>query len=50
MERNIIKGEKVSSLGLGTRRLTGDECARAVERTLMLGYRHIDTSQIYGNE
>jgi 2,5-diketo-D-gluconate reductase B len=50
MERNIIKEEKVSSPGLGTRRLTGDECARAVERALVLGYRHIDTSQIYGNE
>jgi 2,5-diketo-D-gluconate reductase B len=50
MEHHIIKGEKVPSLGLGTWRLTGDMCARAVERALVLGYRHIDTAQIYGNE
>ena len=50
MEHHIIKGEKVPSLGLGTWRLTGDECARAVERALVLGYRHIDTAQIYRNE
>src|SRR3712207_3614630 len=45
-----IKGEKVPSLGLGTWRLSGEECARAVERALALGYRHIDTAQMYGNE
>jgi 2,5-diketo-D-gluconate reductase B len=50
LEYQIIKGEKVPSLGLGTWRLNGDECARAVERALALGYRHIDTAQIYGNE
>ncbi len=50
MEHHIIKGEKVPSLGLGTWRLTGAECTRAVERALVLGYRHIDTAQIYGNE
>ena len=50
MEYQTIKGEKVPSLGLGTWRLTGAECARAVERALALGYRHIDTAQIYRNE
>jgi 2,5-diketo-D-gluconate reductase B len=50
MEHQIVKGEKVSSLGLGTWRLVGQECAKAVERALTLGYRHIDTAQIYGNE
>jgi 2,5-diketo-D-gluconate reductase B len=50
MEHHIIEGEKVPSLGLGTWRLTGGKCARAVERALVLGYRHIDTAQIYGNE
>ena len=38
------------SLGLGTWRLTGDACARVVERALDLGYRCVDTAQIYGNE
>jgi 2,5-diketo-D-gluconate reductase B len=39
MDHQTIKGEKVPSLGLGTYRLTGEECTRAVERALALGYR-----------
>ena len=50
MEYQTIKGEKVPSLGLGTYRLTGDACVRAVERALSMGYRHVDTAQMYGNE
>ncbi len=50
MEHQTIKGEKVPSLGLGTWRLSGEECTRVVERALTLGYRHIDTAQMYGNE
>jgi 2,5-diketo-D-gluconate reductase B len=50
MEYQTIKGEKVPSLGLGTWRLTGAECTKTVERALALGYRHIDTAQIYRNE
>jgi 2,5-diketo-D-gluconate reductase B len=50
LEYQTIKGEKVPSLGLGTWRLYGQECARAVERALVLGYRHIDTAQMYANE
>jgi 2,5-diketo-D-gluconate reductase B len=37
-------------LGLGTYRMMGAECQAAVERALALGYRHIDTGQMYGNE
>ncbi|MGH3148804.1 MAG: aldo/keto reductase, partial [Rubrobacter sp.] len=50
MEYKTIKGEKVPSLGLGTYRLTGEACERAVERALSMGYRHVDTAQMYGNE
>ena len=50
MEYQTINGEKVPSLGLGTYRLTGDACERAVERALGMGYRHVDTAQMYGNE
>lgn len=50
MERQTIKGEKVPALGLGTWRLSGEECRRTVERALALGYRHIDTAQMYRNE
>src|SRR5919107_3041562 len=50
MHYQTIKGEKVPSLGLGTYRLTGDACEAAVERALGMGYRHVDTAQMYGNE
>ena len=50
MEHQTIKGEKVPALGLGTWRLSGEECRRVVERALALGYRHIDTAQMYRNE
>ena len=50
MEYQAIKSEKVPSLGLGTWRLSGEECVWAVERALALGYRHVDTAQMYANE
>jgi len=50
MEYKTIKGEKVPSLGLGTYRLTGESCVQAVGRALSMGYRHLDTAQMYGNE
>jgi 2,5-diketo-D-gluconate reductase B len=50
VEYQTIKGEQVPSLGLGTYRLTGDACERAVRRALAMGYRHVDTAQMYGNE
>lgn len=45
-----IQGECVPSLGLGTWKLTGGDCARAVAQALQIGYRHIDTAQAYENE
>jgi 2,5-diketo-D-gluconate reductase B len=50
MEYLRIKNEEVPSLGLGTYRLTGEKCVRAVGRALSMGYRHLDTAQMYGNE
>lgn len=50
MEFQEIKGEKVPSLGLGTYRLSGADCERSVEEGLKLGYRHVDTAQMYANE
>lgn len=40
----------IPSFGLGTFRLQGQVVIDAVRRALELGYRHIDTAQIYGNE
>jgi 2,5-diketo-D-gluconate reductase B len=43
-------GAKIPAIGLGTWELRGRSCARLVEQALKLGYRHIDTAQIYENE
>ena len=44
------KGVKIPAIGLGTWELRGRACARIVEQALRLGYRHIDTAQMYDNE
>ncbi|MFC6717980.1 aldo/keto reductase [Natrialbaceae archaeon GCM10025810] len=46
----VTRSAEVPALGLGTARMTGDECRRAVEYALSLGYRHVDTAQMYDNE
>jgi 2,5-diketo-D-gluconate reductase B len=43
-------GAKIPAIGLGTWELRGRSCARIVEQAVKLGYRHIDTAQIYDNE
>jgi 2,5-diketo-D-gluconate reductase B len=43
-------GAKIPAVGLGTWDLRGRVCARVVEQALRLGYRHIDTAEIYENE
>lgn len=40
----------IPALGFGTYQLTGDTCSTAVKTALDIGYRHIDTAQIYENE
>jgi 2,5-diketo-D-gluconate reductase B len=44
------RGISFAKLGFGTFRMPGDVCRPAVETTLALGYRHIDTAEMYGNE
>ncbi|WP_095196666.1 aldo/keto reductase [Pseudomonas sp. Irchel 3A7] len=44
------QGLNMPKLGLGTWPMLGDECTRAVEQALALGYRHIDTAAAYNNE
>lgn len=41
---------KIPSLGVGTFRLKDDEAYNSVTMALEVGFRHIDTAQIYGNE
>jgi diketogulonate reductase-like aldo/keto reductase len=43
-------GARIPAIGLGTWELRGRTCARIVEQALKLGYRHIDTAQVYENE
>ena len=44
------KGARIPLVGLGTWDLRGRTCARVVEQALRLGYRHIDTAEMYDNE
>lgn len=43
-------GFSIPQLGLGTWQLTGRTCTEAVKKALALGYAHIDTAEIYGNQ
>jgi diketogulonate reductase-like aldo/keto reductase len=43
-------GARIPALGLGTWQNTGPQCTETVRRALDLGYRHVDTAQVYGNE
>jgi diketogulonate reductase-like aldo/keto reductase len=40
----------IPAVGLGTWDLRRGTCVRMVEQALRLGYRHIDTAEMYGNE
>lgn len=41
---------RMPRIGLGTWPMKGAECRDAVHSALALGYRHIDTAEMYGNE
>ncbi len=43
-------GMHMAKLGLGTWKMSGADCTDSVLRALDLGYRHIDTAEMYGNE
>jgi 2,5-diketo-D-gluconate reductase B len=44
------QGVRIPALGFGTFRLDGAVARRMVGSALEIGYRHIDTAQMYGNE
>jgi diketogulonate reductase-like aldo/keto reductase len=53
MSQQIIvdaQGARIPALGLGTFRSEGQACVEAVATGLRVGYRHIDTAAMYGNE
>jgi len=43
-------GARIPAVGLGTWDLRRGTCVRMVEQALRLGYRHVDTAEMYGNE
>jgi diketogulonate reductase-like aldo/keto reductase len=43
-------GARIPIVGFGTWTLRGKDCARLVEQAIAVGYRHIDTAQLYENE
>jgi 2,5-diketo-D-gluconate reductase B len=50
MQTVEANGARIPIIGLGTWQLTGDTAARMVREALRIGYRHIDTAAMYGNE
>lgn len=46
----LRQGARMPALGLGTWAMRGTEAVRAVRQALDIGYRHIDTAQMYENE
>ena len=51
-ESQVIEahGARIPVIGLGTWNLRGRSCAGLVEQALRLGYRHVDTAEMYDNE
>ena len=47
MSQHVIE---MPDLGIGTFRLEGKTAYNSVQMALDIGFRHIDTAQIYGNE
>ena len=50
MKYITVQNIQVPTIGLGTWRLYGKECSHIVTEALEMGYRHIDTAQMYENE
>ncbi|MFF2323912.1 aldo/keto reductase [Agrobacterium sp. NPDC058088] len=50
MHNVTANGATIPALGFGTFRVPGPDVLRIVPHALKLGFRHVDTAQIYGNE
>ena len=50
MKTVTANGATIPALGFGTFRMSGTDTLRMVPHVLNLGFRHIDTAQIYSNE
>ena len=47
---DLNDGHRIPQLGFGVFKIAPEDTARAVSEALEVGYRHIDTAQMYGNE
>src|SRR4051812_38127473 len=47
---SLNDGTSIPQLGFGVFLVPADETQRTVEQAFEVGYRHIDTAQMYGNE
>jgi diketogulonate reductase-like aldo/keto reductase len=45
----LKNGNQIPALGLGTSGLRGEQCTEVVKKAVELGYRHIDTADMYQN-
>ncbi|QFY63109.1 aldo/keto reductase (plasmid) [Rhizobium grahamii] len=50
MHTVTANGVTIPALGFGTFRIPGSDVLKIVPHALKLGFRHVDTAQIYGNE
>jgi len=50
MTNGVLQDVAIPQLGFGTFQIPPDQTAAAVRDALSVGYRHIDTAQMYGNE
>src|SRR2546428_14156028 len=52
LEMNVVNanGARIPLIGLGTWDLRGRTCLRVVEQALRLGYRHVDTAEMYDKQ
>src|ERR1700680_1778239 len=49
-EVKLNDGTQIPQLGFGVFQIEPDKTAAAVKTALEIGYRHIDTAEMYGNE
>ncbi len=50
MHVELASGAAMPLLGFGTWQIKGDDAVRATRAALDVGYRHLDTATVYGNE
>jgi diketogulonate reductase-like aldo/keto reductase len=50
MDNVAANGTEIPKIGFGTWTLNGGRCSDLVQHALGVGYRHIDTARMYGNE